>query len=562
MRTKSSTGLTLTLAAAAFLLVQESGAGQNELHKLVPSDGQPDEVFGASCSIDGNLAVVGAYQDGDNGDNSGSAYVFEVSSGQLLHKLLASDGKADDEFGYAVSISGSLAIVGAWRDYVSGQNTGSAYVFDASSGQQLVKLLAADGASLDWFGISVSISGSLAIVGAALDDDNGLDSGSAYVFDTSTGQQLHKLLPADGSAHEFFGQSVSISGGLAIVGAKLDDDNGLDSGSAYVFDVSTGQQLHKLLPADGMADDRFGSSVFISGTRVLIGAKGDDDLGTDSGSAYVFDAITGQQLHKLLPSDGSALDAFGWSVSLSGTRAAVGTCCASSYTGAAYVFDVSSGQQIKKLLASDGVPQDYFGHDLSISEDLVLVGAFGDADNGDWSGSAYIFEADPVPGTPFCFCDAGNPAGTTAPCGNFNNGSDPHGAGCRHDDSAAGARLHALGNPSVTADTLVLHGLRGPISKWTLFFQANNNVDGSGLFLGDGLRCAGGGLIRLQTKKTDMSGNASSGPMVISSRSASFGHPIAAGETLYYQWWFRDVNGSPCGTESNTSNGYAITWGP
>ncbi len=163
------------------------------------------------------------------------------------------------------------------------------------------------------------------------------------------------------------------------------------------------------------------------------------------------------------------------------------------------------------------------------------------------------------PGVPYCF---GNPvSGNPCPCGNDNDGTVPLG-GCQHDDSAAGAVLSGSGTASVTEDTLALLGDRGPISNSTLFFQANNNLEGGSAFLGDGIRCAGGGLIRLKVKATDATGHADSSPAVISARSAAFGHPISAGETLYYQWWFRDVGGSPCSTESNTSNGYMITWAP
>ncbi len=165
-----------------------------------------------------------------------------------------------------------------------------------------------------------------------------------------------------------------------------------------------------------------------------------------------------------------------------------------------------------------------------------------------------------APGSPFCF--GSTTSGNPCPCDNDNDGSDVVGAGCAHDDSPAGARLGASGQASVTADTLLLQGQRGPVGNSTLFFQADNTNDGAGLFLGDGIRCAGGGLIRLKVGLTDATGYADSSPMMISTRSANFGHPISPGETLYYQWWFRDVGGSPCGTESNTSNGYGITWIP
>ncbi|MCH8165013.1 MAG: FG-GAP repeat protein, partial [Planctomycetes bacterium] len=96
-----------------------------------------------------------------------------------------------------------------------------------------------DGAADDFFGFSVAISGATAIVGAFQDDDNGAaNSGSAYLFDTTTGRQIAKLLADDGAAQDLFGYSVAISGETAIVGAYFDDDNGSNSGSAYLFDAA------------------------------------------------------------------------------------------------------------------------------------------------------------------------------------------------------------------------------------------------------------------------------------------------------------------------------------
>ncbi|MCH8152269.1 MAG: hypothetical protein IH830_07840, partial [Planctomycetes bacterium] len=129
-----------------------------------------------------------------------------------------------------------------------------------------------------------------AIVGARFDDDNGIFSGSAYLFDTTTGQQLFKLLADDGATNDLFGVSVAISGPTTIVGAFEVDDNGLGSGSAYLFDTTTGRQLAKLLPDDGATADFFGGSVAISGTTAIVGALGHDDNGDNSGSAYLFDA--------------------------------------------------------------------------------------------------------------------------------------------------------------------------------------------------------------------------------------------------------------------------------
>ena len=140
----------------------------------------------------------------------------------------------------------------------AGNSSGSAYLFDVATGQQLHKLTANDAAAVDRFGVSVGISGGTAIVGARADDDAGNSSGSAYLFDVATGQQTHKLTADDAAELDFFGNSVSIGGGIAIVGAQGDDDGGDSSGSVYLFDVATGQQIHKLAAADAAAGRRQG----------------------------------------------------------------------------------------------------------------------------------------------------------------------------------------------------------------------------------------------------------------------------------------------------------------
>ncbi len=323
--------------------------------------------------------------------------------GDQLFKLLPDDGAADDQFGISVAISpdGIGAIVGAVFDYDNGPESGSAYLFDTTTGRQIAKLLADDGAEYDYFGISVAISGGTVIVGAVWDDDNG----SAYLFDISNPAnptQLFKLLADDGAAFDSFGHSVAISGATAIVGARWDDDNGGDSGSAYLFDTTTGRQIAKLLPDDGAAVDWFGLPVAISGAVAIVGAH--QDVG-NSGSAYLFDTTTGRQLFKLLPDDGAAVDSFGYSVAISGAPGK-GVAIVGAYldeqdngtnSGAAYLFDTTTGRQIAKLLANDGAEYDYFGFSVAIGgapgKETAIVGAPYDDDNGFESGSAYLFDA-------------------------------------------------------------------------------------------------------------------------------------------------------------------------
>lgn len=139
-----------------------------------------------------------------------------------------------------------------------------------------------------------------------------------------TYDEIHKLTASDAAADDFFGGSVAVSGTAAVIGADGNSDAGLISGSAYVFDVTTGAELFKLTASDAAMADGFASSVAVSGATAVIGASGNDDGGSSSGSAYVFDVTTGNELFKLTASDAAAGDVFGRSVAVSGTTAVIG----------------------------------------------------------------------------------------------------------------------------------------------------------------------------------------------------------------------------------------------
>ena len=398
------------LAAAASVLSAAPAYADlgDQLFKLLPDDGAEFDNFGR-VAISGETAIVGASGDDDNGTDSGSAYLYDTTTGRQIAKLLADDGAELNYFGTSVAISGppgkEVAIVGASGDDDNGYGSGSAYLFDTTTGRQLFKLQPSDGAELNHFGGSVAISGATAIVGASGDDENGLGSGSAYLFDTTTGKQIAKLLPDDGATWDFFGTSVAISGATAIVGADGDDDNGDWSGSAYLFDTTTGKQTAKLLPHDGAGGDEFGISVAISGATAIVGAWWDNDNSIQSGSAYLFDITSGRQIAKLLPDDGDLADWFGISVAISGATAIVGArnhIVNGDRVGSAYLFDTTTGRQIAELLADDGAEFDNFGGSVAISGESAIVGASGDDDNGADSGSAYLFDA---AGTGMCLWD-------------------------------------------------------------------------------------------------------------------------------------------------------------
>ena len=398
------------LVVPAVLSLGLSGAvahGQtNEDLKLNAQDGEPGDKFGSSVALSGTTALIGSPLDGDNGLYSGAAYLFDVTTGQQLTKLSPSDGAEDQRFGITVALSGQMALVGAFGDADNGPLSGAAYVFDATSGQELFKLTASDGAQDDWFGRAVAISGQMVVIGADQDDDDGSRSGSAYVFDISTGQELFKLTASDGEANDLFGCSVAISGDLALVGSLGDDDNGSASGSAYLFDITTGTELLKLTAPDGSKGDEFGQAVAIRGDVAVVGAWGKNVVGSNSGTAYVFDVTTGQQTLTLTPNDAAGGDWFGRSVAIGEDEVVIGSFHHDTYgysdAGTAYVFDLTTGKQTRKLAASDASLSDWLGRSVGISGGLALVGASLDDDLGASSGSAYLFDLNPDCATRYC----------------------------------------------------------------------------------------------------------------------------------------------------------------
>jgi hypothetical protein len=355
--------------------------------KLLRDFGRIGDNFGIVIAIDEGIIAVGAP---DVSSNSGGAYLFDASTGELIFTLQTTSGTPEDQFGSSIAIDNGIVAIGAFTDSDNGPRSGAAYLFDASTGQQIMKLVASDGSPNDYFGASIAIDDGIVVVGAESDDDNGENSGSAYIFDAQTGTQIAKLLPEDGAPGDFFGNTIDIDNGIVAVTALQYVD-----GSAYLFDASSGEQLFKLIATDGAPDDQFGHDIAIEDNIVAVGAPRDDDNNTDSGSVYLFNATTGAQVKKLLADDGDVQDRFGRSVAIESSIVAVGAWGEfddnGPHAGTAYLFDVPTGLQITKLLASDGEALDHLGISIDIDNGTVAAGADGDDDHANGSGAAYLF---------------------------------------------------------------------------------------------------------------------------------------------------------------------------
>jgi hypothetical protein len=376
---------------------------------------------GLYVAISGNYAIVGANQEDDSGGTgSGKAYIFNVTTGVLLHTLdnpNAYDTSLNDNFGVSVAISGNYAIVGAYaEDDSAGSDSGKAYIFDVATGALLHTLdnpNAYGTSAADNFGYSVAISGNYAIVGAYQEDDGPLSSGKAYIFNVTTGALLHTLdnpNAYDTSLQDYFGFRVAIDGNYAIVGAYGEDDSGgSGSGKAYIFDITTGALVHTLNNPNAYstsAGDNFGFSVAISGNYAIVGAYLEDDAGGgSSGKAYIFNVVTGTLVHTLdNPNayDTSASDFFGFSVAISGNYAIVGAYgeddSGGLSSGKAYIFNVTTGALLHTLdnpNAYSTSASDLFGQLVAIDGNYAIVGARSEDDSGgSGSGKAYMYYID------------------------------------------------------------------------------------------------------------------------------------------------------------------------
>lgn len=296
--------------------------------------------FGYSVSISGDTALIGAKESNDKGVRSGSAYVYvrdpATGAWSEQQKLLASDGTAGDLFGTAVSLSGNTAIVGASLNV-------SSYVFvrDTATGiwTEQQKLVATEVTAVG-FGGAVFIEGDMAIVGASGEDTTVIDSGAAYIFvrdGTDTWNLEQKLLASDAGRGDALGVSVSLNGDTAIVGAPLD---GLGWGSAYIFvrDFNTGTwtEQQKLLASD-TGVGHFGRSVALNGDTAIVGAD-------RAGAAYVYarDTNTDTWTENQKMRASVVAGGYGLSMSISGNALVIGAHDTAG-KGAAFIYTSATG---------------------------------------------------------------------------------------------------------------------------------------------------------------------------------------------------------------------------
>lgn len=386
--------LTLSIAVlmnAGLLMAQET--------KLVDPEGGVSDRFGRGVAISGNTAIVGSPSATVDGKRQGAAFIY-VKSGNgwtLQQKIFASDGTTGMGFGWAVDLQGDTAVVGA---HAEDFNHGSVYVFTRTGNlwTRQQKLLASDRSELSYFGVAVAVDGDTLAVGSS----GAGTSGATYMFTRSgtvwTERQI--LLPSDVNDTGRFGSSVAISGTNVLVGetGNLVGINGTRKGAAYFFTKNgvNWTEKNRVTASDGRIGDGFSWSVALQNDTALIGAL----PANNSGHAYVFrhDGTNWLERQKLIPSDGATNKGFGSAISMEGDFAIIGALGDDLGKGSAYVFN-GSGTNWTELLkltpldrGANGRPSDQFGSAVGITANAAIIGTHAsDISTNLDQGAAYVY---------------------------------------------------------------------------------------------------------------------------------------------------------------------------
>jgi FG-GAP repeat/Secretion system C-terminal sorting domain len=459
----------LFLTLAFFFCFHVSAQEWNQFNKAVASDRTPgSNQFGWSAAISGNYAIIGVPYDNndENGENfifsSGAAYLFERQSNGTwteVQKIVASNRAAEDNFGYSVSISGKYAVIGAYHDDYNHNDdslmsaAGAAYLFernDVGKWKEEQKITPKDRAPNDIFGVSVSIDEKFLVVGASGHDSSLNDAanpkfeanaGAAYIY--KRGQfgswtEMQKLVHSDRSSYDYFGNSVSISGEIVVVGASFEDENENkkskkdNAGSVYIYEFNSVNGLwdreQKLTPFDRDTFDYFGHSVAINGNFIVVGAINSDSSGnnggnanTGTGAAYIYEkgglSIEYNLAKKVYASKRKSGDQFGFSVATSGPKVIVGAVYSEAYdgsdsvvaddAGSAYIFERinEKWKETHNMVGSEKAFYNYFGYSVAIGDSCAIVGAINeDFDSKGLNvindaGSAYFYCLGEAPST-------------------------------------------------------------------------------------------------------------------------------------------------------------------
>jgi len=349
-----------TMAGTAY--VYDASNYSTAATKLTPSGLSNYDFFGWSATSNGSQVAVGAKRHG----GTGAVWVYDASNLSTTPTKLTVGSTS--EFGGSLASSTSHIVVGS---PATNSSTGAVYVYDATNLSASPTTLTPSGiASNDEFGCSVAASSDYIVVGVQGDDDEGNNAGAVYVYDaTNLSATPTKLTPSSLNADDKFGSSVAVYGTQIVIGATESDTQIANGGAAYVYDATNLSAAPTVLaPTSLTGNGRSGNSVSVSSDYIVVGASGDNAGGSDAGAAYVYDASNLSAAPTKLT--GGADDYFGHSVAVYGSQIVIGARrddTKASNAGAVYVYDAANLSTSPTVLtASDGASGDEFGYSIGL----------------------------------------------------------------------------------------------------------------------------------------------------------------------------------------------------
>lgn len=518
----------LVLALASSVLAQQ------ELFEVHPAVPEFNVRFGQTLDSEGDFLVIGCPWETDGGVQSGVVYVYDFPSGTELHRLVPSDGTKWDVFGYDVAIGGGLVVVGAYQHDDQGAESGAAYVYDLSTGVELGKLVAPDGKAKWWFGFDVDVDEDHIVVGAPIVD--GAYDGQVYVFDAKTLTHINTILPAKNLTYNpGFGAGVALDDGHVAIGCIID-------ARAWVHDATTGALLAEVVGDGGVAFGYYGRTLELDGDHLLVAAFVDYCEADGAGAAYFYHWPSERRIYKSAPHALGTDEHYGTSLALSPDWALVGAPRHNSDEihlggqygdGAIWILDRATGFEIARVEASDAAVLDFYGAAVTANDTHFAVGAMLDDDKLQNSGSVYVHRLPVRVGVNYCTPAVANSTGQPA-------------------------TIEALGSAAISDGTLVLVARQVPLNKLGLFIVSDTSGNFPGAGGGQGTLCLGGKIARF-SRQVMSAGDlgALRAEVDLGQLPSPLGNAIQPGETWNFQAWYRDKN--PAAT-SNFSDAVAVTF--
>ena len=260
--------------------------------------------FGRAVSVSGNLALISAPNDDTGGTNAGAAYLFNTATGALVQTFLnpVPGPTSGDNFGQDVAVFGNRALISTTQDDTANMNAGAAYLFDTTTGSLLHTFLNPTPelnnvfGNNDNFGFSVALSSTRIAIAAPNENINGFHNGAVYLYDLATFNLLKTLVipTPNRDTEEFLGNDVALSDTYVLAGAPFRNLGSAqaqkDLGAAFLYDAITGAFLQEIDDMAPLINDRFGWSVALDGTSAAIGATTDRVGSINPGQVFTYAA--------------------------------------------------------------------------------------------------------------------------------------------------------------------------------------------------------------------------------------------------------------------------------